>query len=296
MCTSYVSDKIRNILFKLDGLNDVNEIRLRRGMPLYVKIKNKEVFINDDGECVLDKAYLPTSEDIKNTLSLISSYSLYAFNDEIKKGYITLKSGFRVGLAGQAVYSDGKIVTLKNISSLNFRIAREVKGCGDYVASRLLNNGLKNIFIISPPGCGKTTLLRDLIRIISNSGSVVGVADERGEIAGTYMGNIQTDLGIRTDVIDGCRKNDGMNMLLRSMAPDVIAADEIGSDEDKLAIEEIIKCGVKIICTAHGKSIEDISGRKILRQMIDEKIFDYYVFLSGIGQTEKILNKELILI
>jgi stage III sporulation protein AA len=285
---NYLTEKISKIILNFSLSDNICEIRIRLNKPLCIKTVTGEFFLNEEGGCIPEKAYLPTKADIKTIVQYISEYSLYAFNDEVKKGYITLRNGFRIGITGQAVYDGENIITMKNIFSLNIRIAREIKNCGTEIYNKLLSDKLKNILIISPPGCGKTTLLRDLARQISNGGATVGIADERGEIAGCFMGEPQLDVGIMTDVIDGCRKEDGINMLLRSMSPDVIVLDEIGTTKDKLAIEEALKCGTKVICTAHGGDMNDITKRSVFKQIFEDRLFDYYVFLCGKGKIKEI--------
>jgi stage III sporulation protein AA len=293
MCTSYITEKICDIILGFEYTDDICEIRIRLNKPLCVRTAEDEYFLNDAGICDAEDAYNPSRSDIKNIMLKISEYSPFAFNDEVKKGYITLKNGFRIGIAGQAVYEGENIVTLKNISSLNFRIAKEVLGCGKDIYNKIFAEGVKNTLIVSPPGCGKTTLLRDLIRLLSMGGKTVGIADERSEIAGCFMGEPQLDVGIRTDVVDTCRKSDGINMLLRSMSPDVIAVDEVGTSADRLAIEDALRCGTKVICTAHGNDMRDISNRRVLGDMAKSGLFECYIFLCGRGEISKITDGEM---
>ena len=166
---------------------------------------------------------------------------------------------------------------MKDISSLNIRIARQMVGCADNIIEKMSD---ENVLIVALPGVGKTTLLRDIIRQISNSGQNVGIVDERSEIAASYKGVAQNDVGIRSDVIDGVYKSDGIKMLVRSMKPDYIATDEIGNDDDIEAIKYALNAGVKIIATAHGGSIEDLKRRKKLYELIEDKIFQKIVFID----------------
>ena len=213
-----------------------------------------------------------------------------------------------MGLAGKAVLHEGQIKTLKHICSLNIRIAREVIGAADNLIDYLTDErkAVYNTLILSPPKAGKTTLLRDLIRQLSNGdakrnikGYKIGLVDERSEIACCYEGKPQNNVGIRTDVIDGCPKAVGIVMLLRSMSPDIIATDEVGRHEDVLALQEAINAGITIIATAHGNNLEEIMRRPIMHELLENRMFKRYVFLgfsSGVGSLEKIFDEDFNLI
>ena len=297
-----LSEILRNISLKYQI--DIEEIRLRNGKPINIYLKGKDYFINRDGDLVkdLDNAVLINKEHINKTFQLISNYSVYAFEEEIKNGFITLKGGHRVGIGGKILYGDKGIENIRNISSLNIRIAREKIGTSNKVIKYILNYPytIHNTLIISPPQCGKTTLLRDLIRDLSNGspltngrGFKIGVIDERSELAGMHNGISQHDTGLRTDVLDGCNKKDGTMMLLRSMSPDIIAMDEIGSKSDIKSIHEILKAGVKVIATVHGDNLEDLISKRSLNQLVDERIFKRYIFLDnskGVGTIRDIIE------
>ncbi|MGB9809072.1 MAG: stage III sporulation protein AA, partial [Caldanaerobacter sp.] len=229
--------------------------------------------------------------------------SLYAFEEEIKSGYITLKGGYRVGLAGECIVEDKGIKIIKNVSGFNYRVSKEVKGVAEEIIKYLVDSSeeVYNLLIISPPQCGKTTLLRDVARTLSNgfmgvSGKKVCIIDERSEIAGCYNGIPQLDVGIRTDVLDRCPKAHGMIMAIRSMSPQVVVTDEIGREEDIEALRHVLNAGVKIITTVHAKNIEDLKKRPYLKDLVEGKYFERYIILSkrfGAGTIEEILDEEM---
>ena len=276
----------------------VQEIRLRIRAPLFICYKNREYYVTRDGRISqsLREAYQVSRQDLRETIELIGSYSLYAYEDEIRQGFITIQGGHRIGLAGKTVTEGETVRSMKYISFLNIRLAHEVKGCADQILPYIMQHGkVMQTLIVSPPRCGKTTLLRDLVRQISNGteqreGITVGVVDERSEIGACYMGEPQNELGIRTDVLDCCPKAKGMMMLIRTMSPQVIAIDEVGSREELEAIEYASNCGCKMIATIHGSSMEDVKQKPVLRRMIEEKMFERYVFLDSHGQVGHIMG------
>lgn len=242
---------------KLDNLTQLEEIRFRTDRPISLIINGTEFYITEDGGIseIYEKGYITSQQEISSIFMTINENSIYAYQDEIKNGYITIRGGHRIGLAGRVVMNDNSgIKHIKDIASLNVRVSKEIRGCGSKVMP-YIRSGIKDYFntlIVSPPGCGKTTLLRDITRIISDNGANVGIVDERSEIAACYKGVPQNDVGKRTDVLDGCPKALGMIMLLRSMSPQVIVTDEIGGEDDVSAVKSVSNAGVRLITTAHG--------------------------------------------
>ncbi len=247
---------IANDIVKLNCIQNITEIRLRTRSKVILRCVNKEIVL----ECIV------TTKAILDILLNVSKNSIYAIQNDINNGFVIIKGGHRIGISGEVVYVDGKIKNIKNICSLNIRVARQIYGCADKILPKIIENGIiKNTLIISPPGCGKTTLIRDIVRQISNgipslnvTGKNVSLIDERGEIASVYEGVASLDVGVRTDIMSNVTKSTGMKMMIRSMAPDVIATDEIGGHLDILAIKEAILSGVNVIFTMHGDSLKSV--------------------------------------
>ncbi len=296
---------IQNI--NLNELNNLEEIRLRAGKPLMTFYKNKDWFVTRNGRLTrsLDEAYIVDQWEIVKTLELMSENSIYAYQDEIKSGYLTLRGGHRVGLSGKVVLQDGKIRNIKDFNGINIRIAKEVKGCSTHIINYIIKNNsdIYNTLIIGPPQCGKTTILRDLARMLSSGeseygfeGLKVGIVDERSEIAACCKGVPQSDVGYRTDVMDGCPKALGMEMLLRSMSPGIIITDEIGTHGDREAILKVLNSGIKIIASAHGYNITELKMRDELLSLIKSAAFERYIVLSsrnGPGTLEEVVDVGL---
>ncbi len=257
----------------LEIQNNLEEVRIQINQPVIVITSGKEIFINTFKKI--------TDESLEIILNNLMNYSIYAYEEDLAKGYITIEGGHRVGVCGRVVKNKNNITLIKDISSLNIRRSREIKGSAEKLIKEITDNiGLQNTVIVSPPKCGKTTLLRDIVRLLSCDGYRVGVIDERSEIAGMYQGVPSYDIGPRTDVLDGCPKAEGMLMMIRSMSPDVIVTDEIGKDEDIEAIESALCAGVKIITTIHGRTYEDLLASR-LRDTIRRGVFTRMIFLTN---------------
>lgn len=267
----------------------LQEIRLRIHAPLLLLYKNQEYYVEENGGITteIENAAVITRQELQETLQLVSNYSLYAYEEELRQGFITIQGGHRIGMAGKMITEGSHIRSMKYISFLNIRISHEMKGCADPVLPYIIQGEkVLQTLIVSPPKCGKTTLLRDLVRQLSNGqgtgkGLTVGVVDERSEIGACYMGEPQNELGIRTDVLDCCPKAKGMMMLIRTMSPEIIAVDEIGSREELEAMEYVVNCGCKLIATIHGNSMEDVRQKPVLRRLVEEKMFERYILLDN---------------
>lgn len=267
----------------------LQEIRLRAGMPLSILVDNREYFLDMQGRIVdrPEDAARPAPEELENMLGHLCRYSVYAFADEIRQGFLTVRGGHRVGLAGQVILDgEGRIKNMKYIRYLNIRIAHQIRGAADALLPFLFEEGrVMSTLLISPPSGGKTTMLRDLIRQVSDGsacgpGVNVSVVDERSEIAGSYLGISQNDVGIRTDVLDGCPKVEGMMRLIRSMAPRVLAVDEVGSLADAQALQMAGGCGCKLLATIHGGSLEEVRQKNYMRYVMEQRLFDRYVMMD----------------
>lgn len=284
------SGNIRRRLEKASLDHDqVYEIRLRVHSPCMILYRGEEVFLGQSGVLTKEQgqAYCVTGDDIQETMEHIAGYSLYAYEEELRQGYLTVQGGHRVGIAGKAVMDGEHIRGMKYISYINVRLSHQVKGCASFVMPYIRKeNSIHHTLIISPPRCGKTTMLRDMIRQLSDGdsrhpGITVGVVDERSEIGGCYHGVAQNDLGIRTDILDCCPKAEGMMMLIRSMSPSVVAVDEVGDYRDIHAIEAVIHCGAKLMATVHGDSIEDLQQKPLFERLMDEHVFERYILLQS---------------
>lgn len=245
----------------------LEEIRVRAGQPLMFLYDDREYFFDEaQGRLGVEqkRAYRMQTADLEEMVSFLCSYSIYAYEEQLRMGYLTLRGGHRVGVAGEVALQQGRIVRLQHIYFLNIRIAHEKKGCAQPLVNAVRDaNGIYNTLILSPPGVGKTTYLRDAIRILSegdagHAGMKVGVVDERSELGAGYLGIPQNDLGPRTDVLEGAGKSEGIYMLLRSMSPQVIAVDELGAKDDFEAVTRAFHSGCRLIGTLHGETIDSL--------------------------------------
>ena len=256
----------------------VEEIRIRAGKQVLLITGKEEIRL---GVTVNEMM-------IREAMEYISGYSLYAYEEQLKEGFITIRGGHRVGIAGKVVMEQGRVKTIKNISSINIRISHQIIGCSDEIMKYLSGN----ILIVSPPRMGKTTLLRDILRNLANmEKQSVAIVDERSEIAACYNGVPQNDIGERCDVLDCCPKDTGMLILLRTMSPTYIAVDELASSDDVESVLKITGAGAYIAATIHGGSIGEVMKRKSVCRLFDREIFDTSIELSG--GFIRIYNKDM---
>ncbi|WP_379966415.1 stage III sporulation protein AA [Ectobacillus sp. sgz5001026] len=282
--------KVVQSLLQMEEKEGIEEIRLRISKPLECIVRGKPRFYT----------YTVTQEDAVFVLNKLSQHSLYTMEEELKRGYVTLQGGHRVGLAGKVITEKGTVKMIRDVSSFNIRVARQKIGVAKPLLPYLYNNYWLNTMVIGPPQTGKTTLLRDIARTISMGSDTissykVAIVDERSEIAGCVKGVPQHDLGLRVDVLDACPKAEGMMMLIRSMSPDVIVVDEIGRQEDSEAIQEAIHAGVQLIVTAHGYNWEDVWKRPSIRELMELGVFERFIELSrqkGPGTVQAIKDKQ----
>lgn len=269
-------------------INEIYEIRIRKNQPITIVSDKGFLYVDREGKLhTKPECGVPVSvQEMERWISHLCRNSVYAYQGEMAEGFFTVSGGHRIGVTGQTVYEGDKIVSLKYISSMNIRIAHEMIGCADTVLPFLFeNNQICSTLIVSPPRCGKTTLLRDLIRSLAKGNGqrdpiIIGVIDERGELAAGYMGCAQNDLGPHADIITNCKKEDGIIRLLRSMSPQVIAMDELGGEKDVQAIKRAFSYGCKILATIHGTSFAQISLNEWVEQLLSPYAFNRIIELK----------------
>lgn len=277
---------------------DLSEIRIRVDRPVLVQRRGNEfVLLKDGGEALAEAnditgALCLDAIQIENIFSYLCQYSPYAYGEALKQGFLTVAGGHRVGVAGQVIRTSGEISGIRNIRFMNIRISHEVKEVATPLIPFLYEpegGKVHNCLIIAPPGCGKTTMLRDIVRQISDGskeqrGCGVAVVDERSEIAGCFQGEPQNDVGIRTDVLDACPKAFGMEMMLRSMSPEVIAVDEIATGQDVSTLLLLMHCGVRVMATIHGDSVQEVQKKPYLRPLFEAEYFKRFLVIKPGGR------------
>lgn len=267
----------RVLALSLETRAGAEELRLRRGLPLFVLTPRGEEPLADT---------MVTGRDLETVLELASASSVHAVMAQLQNGFVSVRGGHRLGLCGTAVMEGERLVNLRELSSLSLRVAREFKGLSRDVIPKLWRGGaLESTLILSPPGGGKTTLLRDLIRALSAGEGCpprrVGVADERGELAAVSGGTPTLDIGPRSDVMSGCPKATGLMALLRGMNPQVLAVDEVTAPEDVAAMAQAAGCGVTLLATAHGGALADLDRRPLYRELMAQGVFGRLVLIRA---------------
>lgn len=256
----------KSLLASTEILEGAEEIRLRVGQV--------PAAVVGDRELPLDEGYVVAPTDIQLTVEIATRASVHSYADSIRMGYVTAEGGCRLGLCGAAVMEGEKIGTLRRLSSVCIRIPREKRGCGDGVLPELIDEGgFGSTLIISPPGGGKTTLLRELVRLLSERGGRISLIDERSEVAGVFEGRPCFDVGPRTDILTAAPKTQAIGLMLRAMSPQIIAFDEITDPRDIEAADLASNCGVSLLATAHARCVEDLSARPMYRQLLERRVF-----------------------
>lgn len=300
--TAFLPDRLRYPISVIDQklASEINEIRLKRLSPVVIVTSNKRCFLKYDGTVTSDSAdksvYRVENNDMDDAVRKLCNYSVHAFQNELKNGFITVSGGHRVGISATAVVNaKGEIAAIKNISSLNIRIAREVVGAADEILNSVFLDRIRSVLIVGEPSSGKTTVLRDIASRLSGSefGYLrVCVVDERSEIAATNEGISKNKLGFGCDVLDAYPKAEGMMIALRAMAPDVIVCDEIGSDKDVDAIESVANAGTKLVASIHAECFSQLLKRPQFQKLMRTSAFETAVVLKGRENPGKI--KEII--
>ena len=289
----YLPERLKNTVgrIKPEFAACLEEVRLNAGLPLMGVFAGCDKFIIEDGSftSIPEKAFHVNREEMEDLFYRLCEHSVYAYQDDIARGFITLQGGYRAGICGKIVYLGDSVKSIKEISSVCIRISRQMKGCAEnlFPYIKMNDRDIYNTLIISPPRCGKTTILRDICRIISTgseddnfTGLRTAVIDERSEIAACYRGVVQNDCGPRTDVLDGCRKSEGIEMMLRGMSPAVIIVDELGAKKDAESIRMAWNAGVRIVATAHAFDLDDLKGRLGLGVLASKSGFERYIVLG----------------
>ena len=274
--------KYRSLISEADA-EKIEEFRLRTGRRLSALAAGCEYELGEE---------IINDDDLLYVLEVATDASVHRCSRELRNGYIS-RHGLRIGVCGQLVPADGKAGGFISYSSLCIRIPHRCEGICDSLYEKMYAQSLSNVLLVSPPGYGKTTALRELIRLLADAGARVGVVDERNELSGGGGERPGFELGRCSDVLTGIRKTEGSMMLLRGMNPQVIAMDEISKPEDLKTVFEVCGCGVNILATAHGKNEKDMLSRPVYRELVESGIFDWIVIISVENGNRKYEAKKL---
>lgn len=277
---NYLSPKLKTVLNNIpQNIKPfVQEIRLKSGKIPHVIYKNNTYFVSTDKNNTIN---LVSPQDINQCLNIMCGYSIYSFQEQLKEGFITINGGNRVGICGTAVIKNGNIENIKNITSLNIRIAQEFKGCSKEIFENIKYQ-IGGTLISGPPGCGKTTILRDLARIISTDSKIpkkVTIVDERMEIASCFEGKAQMDVGL-SDILSGFPKGEGILRAVRCLSPEVVICDEIGSEKDTDAIIQSLNSGICVIASVHAKSKDELIRKPQIKKLLNSGAFEKIILLN----------------
>lgn len=298
MLRRYLPEVIYNTIARHLNYADINEIRMRVNCPLVICIKNKKYFIGERGFSDYDNAIICSYEMMQEFVYRLCDNAVYAVNDQLKQGFITLPKGVRVGICGEVVYDNGKVVTIKNFQSANIRIPHNIKGCSLVALDYMLDNKFLSTLVISPPGAGKTTFIRDVVCQLSNHNYCYNVliADERNEIASVNNGVAEISLGNFADIYSNCSKEFAFKQGIRSMKPDIFVTDEIDIDNDLQSIIDATNSGVEVLATIHSNNITELKTKRGFDKVLENKVFDRYIVLSdseGPGTLTHIYDSNL---
>lgn len=299
---NYMPEHLKKILAKtFEKTGDViQEIRIRNKLPLIISCHNGSFAVLPDGRIspAVGGAYIIEPSDLQRIFRAICENSIYAFAEDIRQGFVTIRGGHRVGITGRANMNCGKIESFRDISSLNIRIAREVIGSANSIIDDVVKpDRIVNTLIVAPPMGGKTTVLRDLARQISDMGIKTAIVDERGELASVFCGVPQNNVGVQTDVIENVPKADGALMLLRTMSPQLIVTDEVSTQRDAESLLQCFGMGVSVIASTHGTSAEEVNNRGFLKPLLGGSGFKQIILLKkeGYGINTGIIGKVTVI-